>query len=251
MLKPFPHMTHLFQIPLEHFPILLKLLNLIKLPPLVPKIHLPEPLNKPAPSNHKSSTDSFHTANKPSGSQLNPIDMDLIPTHLVNLDSGLHQSWSNPNSSPHSWTCMRNGHTHKTCIWQGVIICVYFLEVSHSNKNCPTLCHDKARSDPSLNFCLLCGQPDIPLYNVEVYNTHSNPLQHLVACFPTSTDPSCLPNSLSLGYLEHSEGVMLWLVTGVMSLLLRHHMHTYFSSFNSIINHDSYDSLLYHWFVHN
>ena len=31
---------------------------------------------------------------------------------------------------------------------------------------------------------------DIPLYNVEVYNTCSNPLQHLIACFPTSTDPS-------------------------------------------------------------
>ena len=127
--------------------------------PLTVKIHLPELPNDPTPSNHKSSTASFHTANKPSGSQLSPIDVDLIPTHLVNLDSGLHRSWSNPNDSPHCQTCTCNGHIYKTCIWQGMIICAYCMEVSHGNKKCPAIRRDIARYDPSLNFCMLCGQP--------------------------------------------------------------------------------------------
>ena len=58
--------------------------------PLTVEIHLPELLNNPF--NLESSTTSFHTANKPIGSQLNPIHVDLIPTQLVNFDSGLRQS---------------------------------------------------------------------------------------------------------------------------------------------------------------
>ena len=57
--------------------------------PLTVEIHLPEFPNNPIPSNPESSTTLFHTANKPIGSQLNPIDVDLIPTQLVNFDSGL------------------------------------------------------------------------------------------------------------------------------------------------------------------
>ena len=51
-------------------------------------------LSKPAPSSPKSSTASFHTADSdaPCGSKSNPINVDLIPTHLVNLDSGLRRS---------------------------------------------------------------------------------------------------------------------------------------------------------------
>ena len=86
---------------------------------------------------------------------------------------------------------------------------------------------------------------DTPSYNVEVCNTHSNPLQHLIVFFPTSNNPLRLPNSSSLEYLEGSEGVMLRFVKGVTSLSLRRHMHTYFSLFNSIINYDSYNSFLY------
>ena len=130
--------------------------------PLTVEIYPAELLNESPPSNYESSTASFHTANEtdePSGSQSNPIDVDLIPTRLVNLDSGLRRSRSNPDSSLHCRTCTRNGHTHQTCIWRGAIVCAYCMEVGHGNKNCPAIRRDRARYDPSLNFCMLCGQP--------------------------------------------------------------------------------------------
>ena len=61
--------------------------------PLTVEIYLPE-----SPTNPESSTASFHTAVEPIGSQSNPINMDLIPTQLVNFDSGLHRSRSDPSS---------------------------------------------------------------------------------------------------------------------------------------------------------
>ena len=126
--------------------------------PLTVKIHLPEFPNNPISSNSESSTALFHTANEPIGSRLNPIDVDQIPTQLVNFDSGLRRSQSNPSSFLHCQTCMNNGHTHKTCLWRGAMVCLYCMEVGHGNKNCPAIRHDMAWYDPTRNFCMLCGQ---------------------------------------------------------------------------------------------
>ena len=127
--------------------------------PLTIEIHLPKFPNNPISPNPESSTASFHTANEPIGLQLNPIDMDLIPTQLVNFDSGLRRSRSNPSSFLHCQTCTNSRHTHKTCLWRGAIVCSYCMEVSHGNKNCPAIRRDMAWYDPTRNFCMLCGQP--------------------------------------------------------------------------------------------
>ena len=122
--------------------------------PLTVKIHLPE-----SPTNPESSTALFHTAIKPIGSQSNPIDVDLIPTQLVNFDSGLRRSRSDPSSLLICRTCTHNGHTRKTCLWDGAIVCPYCMEVGHGKKNCPAIRRDMAQYDPARNFCMLCGQP--------------------------------------------------------------------------------------------
>ena len=127
--------------------------------PLTVEIHLPEFPTNHVLSNPKSSTASFHTANEPIESQSNPIDVDLIPTQLVNFDSGLHQSRSDPSSLLHCRMCTRNGHTCKTCLWDGAIVCSYCMEVGHGNKNCPAIRCDMAWYDLTRNFCMLCGQP--------------------------------------------------------------------------------------------
>ena len=53
---------------------------------LTVEIHPPKPLDEPAPSNHESSMTSFYTT--PSGSQSNPIDIDLIPNPGFTMSAG-------------------------------------------------------------------------------------------------------------------------------------------------------------------
>ena len=108
---------------------------------------------------HSFHTANTHTANEPIGSQSNPIDVDLIPTQLVNFDSGLRRSRSDPSSFLICRTCTRNGHSCKTCLWDVAIICPYCMEVGHGRKNCPAIRHGMAQYDPTRNFCMLCGQP--------------------------------------------------------------------------------------------
>ena len=71
------------------------------LPVLFPVIDLPQTveIHSPNPNNDTTST-SPHTANvELGGSEFNPIDVDLIPDHLMGLNSGLRRSRSAPHPS--------------------------------------------------------------------------------------------------------------------------------------------------------
>jgi hypothetical protein len=105
---------------------------------------------------------SFHTANERPlgslGSSSNPIDVDLIPDHLVRLNTGMRRSRS--TLAPlYCQTCRRHGHTATSCIWYGPIVCGYCMEVGHGRNGCSTLRRDIAVYNPDHNFCMLCGQP--------------------------------------------------------------------------------------------
>jgi hypothetical protein len=105
---------------------------------------------------------SFQSANEEPlgslGSSSNPIDVDLIPDHLVRLNTGMQRSRSTL-ASLYCQTCRRHGHTATTCIWYGPIVCGYCMEVGHGRNGCSTLKHDIAVYNPDHNFCMLCGQP--------------------------------------------------------------------------------------------
>ena len=124
--------------------------TIINLPQTV-EIHSPNP-------NDETTSTSLHTANiKLGGSESNPIDVDLIPDHLMGLDSGLQRSRS-ALIPQYCRTCMRYGHTAKTCIWDGPIVCQYCMEIGHGKKDCQNLRRDQAMYTLSMKFCMFCGQ---------------------------------------------------------------------------------------------
>jgi hypothetical protein len=91
------------------------------------------------------------------GSPYNPIDVDLIPDHLVRLNTGLRRSRSTLATS-YCQACRRHGHTARTCIWYGPIVCGYCMEIGHGRNDCSTLRRDMAMYNPRYNFCMLCSQ---------------------------------------------------------------------------------------------
>jgi hypothetical protein len=101
---------------------------------------------------------SFQTANEnPLGSPFNPIDVDLIPDHLVRLNTGMRRSRSTL-SPTYCQTCQRYGHTATNCIWVGPIVCGYCMEIGHGRRNCHAHRRDASMYNPHYNFCLLCSQ---------------------------------------------------------------------------------------------
>jgi hypothetical protein len=122
------------------------------------EIHSPPPENSPSPT-PETASHSFRTANEnPLGSPFNPIDVDLIPDHLVRLNTGMRRSRS--TLAPlYCQTCLRHGHVETGCIWQEPIVCDYCERRYHGQKDCPVLRRDMARYNPRYNFCMVCSQP--------------------------------------------------------------------------------------------
>ena len=117
--------------------------------PQTVEIHSPSPNTVPH---------SFYTANEDLlGSPFNPIDIHLLPEHLVHL-TGRQRSRS-ALAPRHCQTCKRHGHVSTTCIWDGPLECGYCTEIGHGRNNCSTLRRDMARYNPRYNFCMLCSQP--------------------------------------------------------------------------------------------
>jgi uncharacterized protein (UPF0335 family) len=143
----------------ESLPVLFPIDN----PPQTVEIHSLNPNNNENSSPSPETTSlSFQTANEGPlgslGSPSNPINVDLIPDHLVRLNTGMRRSRS--NIAPlYCQTCRRHGHTATTCIWHGPIVCGYCMEIGHGRNGCSALRRDVARYNPSHNFCMLCGQP--------------------------------------------------------------------------------------------
>jgi hypothetical protein len=129
-------------------------------PPRTEEIHSPDPhvSDEPLSPSPETTSLSFRNTNEGLlGSQSNPINVDLIPDHLVRLNTGMRRSRSTL-ALLYCQTCRRHGHTSTTCIWYGPIVCGYCMEIGHGRKDCSNLKRDIAMYNPNYNFCMLCGQ---------------------------------------------------------------------------------------------
>ena len=131
--------------------------------PQTVEIHPLDTNNESASHTRESMTQSFHTAPVPlphttstpitiPGSQSNSINVDLVPEHLIQLNTGMHCSWSAPDTN-YCQVCQRNGHNLSICIWRNLIVWGYCMEIGHGRRDCPTLHRNRARYNPEFNFC--------------------------------------------------------------------------------------------------